>query len=148
MFKQPFKNKNLPLNGLQHIQQNLNQQRLLLLQVQSALPKDLATHCLHITASKKNVTLFTDSSVWASKLLYLRQLILKTLSDYSGAPVHTLKIKVLSKQRDINQSIPKSPSRTALKVLCEANNAELTDNLKISMNKLIKTLQKNKLSKL
>ncbi len=146
MFKQPFKNRHLPLTGLQHIQQNLNQQRQLLRHAQSVLPEDLAIHCLHITARKNQMTLFTDSSVWASKLLYQRQLILKALSKYLGAPAHTLKVKVLPKQRETNKALPKLPSKNALKVLSEANHTELTDNLSMSMNKLIKTLQKNKLS--
>jgi len=146
MFKQAFKNRHLPFTGLQHIQQNLNQQRQLLRHAQSVLPKDLASHCLHITAGKNQVTLFTDSSVWASKLLYQRQLILKALSNYLGTPAHTLKVKVLPKQRETSKALPKLPSKNALKVLSEANNTDRTDNLTVSMNKLIKTLQKNKLS--
>ena len=148
MFKQPFKNRHSPLTGLQDIQQNLSQQRQLLRQAQSVLPEDLAIHCLHIIAGKNQVTLFTDSSVWASKLLYQRQLILKALSNYLGARTHTLKVKVLPKKRETNKALPKLPSKNALKVLSEANNTDLTDNLTVSMNKLIKTLKKNKLSEL
>jgi len=146
MFKQPFKNKKSSLNGLQHIQQSLHQQRALLRLVQESMAKDLAIHCLHVTASKNTITLFTDSSVWASKLLYLRQPILKTLSNYFGERVHTLKVKVLSKHSVKTQLSPKSPSSNTLKFLAEANNSEQTDKLSTSMNKLIKTLQKNKLS--
>lgn len=146
MFKQPFKNKNLLSNGLQHIQQNLNLQRRLLKLIQSSLNDDLATHCLHISVSSNKITLFTDSSVWASKLLYQRQVILNALSDYFGERGHTLKVNVLPKQAFKNRPLPKSPSDNILKVLSEANDFGLTDNLSISMNKLIKTLKKNKLS--
>jgi len=146
MFKQPFKNKNLPLNGLQYIQQNLNQQRRLLQVVQACLTTDLAAHCVHITANKNNITLFTDSSVWASKLLYLRQTILKALFEHFGERVHTLKIKVLAKHTVKSDLLPKSPSANALRLLSEANQSKPTDSLSISMSKLIKTLKKNKLS--
>lgn len=146
MFKQPFKNKNSSLSGLQHIRQSLHQQRTLLRLVQDSMAKDLAIHCLHVTASKNTITLFTDSSVWASKLLYLRQPILKTLSNYFGERVHTLKVKVLSKHSIKDQPLPKSPSSNTLKFLAEANDSVQTDKLSTSMNKLIKTLQKNNLS--
>ena len=146
MFKQPFKNKNLPLNGLQYIQQNLNQQRRLLQVVQACLTTDLAAHCVHIIANKNNITLFTDSSVWASKLLYLRQTILKALFEHLGERVHNLKVKVVSKHMVKNKLLPKSPSVNALRLLNEANQSMPTDSLSISMSKLIKTLQKNKLT--
>ena len=64
MFKQPFKNNRSSLNGLQHIQQSLHQQKTLLRLVQRSITEDLAAHCLHVTASKNTVILFTDSSVW------------------------------------------------------------------------------------
>ncbi len=145
MFKQPFKNNQMPLNGLQQIQQQLNQQRQLLRVVQTALPDNLATHCLHITYNKNNLILFTDSSVWASKLLYMRQTILKTMSEHAGERVHALKIKVLSKSVALNRKTPKAPSNKVLNTLSAANHTEPTDKLSISMSKLIKALKKNKL---
>ncbi|ATI04010.1 MAG: hypothetical protein ACJA2Y_000877 [Cycloclasticus pugetii] len=146
MFKQPFKNNKSSLNGLQHIQQSLHQQKTLLRLVQRSITEDLAAHCLHVTASKNTVILFTDSSVWASKLLYLRQPILNALSNYFGERVRTLKVKVLSKHTAKTPLLPKSPSSHTLKCLTEANDSEQADSLTHSMNKLIKTLQKNKLS--
>ncbi|ORU92988.1 MAG: hypothetical protein A6F72_05930 [Cycloclasticus sp. symbiont of Poecilosclerida sp. N] len=146
MFKQPFKNDKAALSGLQKIQQTLVQQRVLLRTVQSALADDFARHCLHITSTKNSSILYTDSSVWASKLLYMRQTILKSLSQHFGEPVRTLKIRVLSKQIVRTQKSPKKPSSNALKSLSVANNAEASDKLSISMNKLISTLKKNNLS--
>lgn len=145
MFRQPFNNKK-PLNGLQHIQQNLNQQHHLLKLIQTALNDQLAAHCIHITANKKTLTLFTDSSIWASKLLYQRQLILDVLSENFGEPVQTLKVKVIPKQSVRQRRQPKLPSNGIIKVLKESNNTEQTDSLSASMNKLIKTLQKKKLA--
>ncbi|ORU94354.1 MAG: hypothetical protein A6F70_08435 [Cycloclasticus sp. symbiont of Bathymodiolus heckerae] len=144
MLKNPFKNNSAPLRGLQHIQQNLNQQRLLLKVVKTSLTKDLASHCLHITSSNKRTILFTDSSVWASKLLYMRQTILKALSQHFGEQAHTLKVKVLTKRILPTQPLPKSPSINIIKDLSMCN-IESTDKLNTSMRKLIQTLKKNQL---
>ncbi|MEO1888838.1 MAG: DciA family protein [Cycloclasticus sp.] len=145
MFKQAFKNNQVPLNGLQQIRKQLNQQEQLLRVIQSALPDNLATHCLHTTYSKNNVILFTDSSVWASKLLYMRQAILNALSQHVGERVHALKVNILSKHVTRHQKAPKTPSNKTISFLSEANNIESSDKLSISMNKLIKTLKKNNL---
>jgi len=146
MFKQPFKKHLLPSGGLQKIQKKLNAQRKLLDIVKSGLPVNLAAHCLHVTTDTGNATVYTDSSVWASKLLYLRKTILDTLSLNCSAPIRSLKIKVLSKQVAKTHDQPKPVSSEALKFLAQANEADTSDPLKVAMNKLISTLKKNNLS--
>jgi len=143
MFKQPFKKNLLPSGGLQQIQKNLNAQRKLLDIVKNGLPENLAAHCLHVTTKSGKVTLFTDSSVWASKLLYLRKPIMDTLSLNCSAPIRSLKIKVLSKQITKSQAKLKPATSSALKFLAQANEIDTSDPLKVAMNKLITTLQKN-----
>jgi len=144
MFKQPFKSKPLSKSGLQQVQKTLSKQGKLLGIVKSCLPKDLASHCLHVIANQGRITVFTDSSVWASKLLYLRKVILDELSSHLGTPLKALKIKVLSKQVIKAKSQPKSPSNTALNFLAQANEPDATDSLNVSMNKLITALQKKR----
>ncbi|MEW5011034.1 MAG: DciA family protein [Cycloclasticus sp.] len=144
MFKQPFKNNPLSKSGLQQVQKTLSKQGKLLGIVKSSLPKDLASHCLHVITNQGRVTVFTDSSVWASKLLYLRKVILDELSSHFGTLQKSLKVKVLSKQVIKAKSRPKSPSNTALSFLAQANDADATDPLGVSMNKLITALQKKR----
>jgi len=145
MFKHPFKNNSSLLGGFQQIQKKLNQQRQLLRLVKASLNDNVASHCLHINADSKHITLFTDSSIWASKLLYLRPAILQTLSSHFGEPIHTLKVKVLTKQLQPTLTFPKPPSDAAIKSLSAEKNPQAADKLNVSMNKLIKTLKKNKL---
>jgi len=144
MFKQPFKNSQLPTNGLQHIQKNLNVQRKLLQLVRDCLSDELATHCVHVTANIKQATIFTDSPVWASKLLYLRSPILDALSSHFSARVKSMKVKVLSKKILPPKSQPKTPSIKTVNFLTQANAIDSSDQLSIAMNKLIVALQKNK----
>jgi len=145
MFKQPFQKHLLPSSGLQQIQKNLNAQRKLLDIVKNGLPDNLAAHCIHITTNTGKATLFTDSSVWASKLLYLRKPIMDSLS-LSGSPIRSLTVKVLSQKLTKNQAQLKPVSNDALKFLAQANETDDTDSLKVAMNKLITTLKKNSLS--
>lgn len=144
MFKQPFKKSQLSSNGLQQVQKTLHTQNKLLSIVRNNLPNDLASHCLHVIANKDKATVFTDSSVWASKLLYLRKVILDELSSHFASPLKSLKVKVLSKQAIKAKTLPKSPSYSALKFLAQANEPDTTDQLSLSMNRLITALQKHK----
>ncbi|MBL4743629.1 MAG: DUF721 domain-containing protein [Cycloclasticus sp.] len=144
MFKRSSKYNNAS-NGLQRIQQNLVQQRRLLNIVQSCLSEELATHCLHVTLHKNKVTLFTNSSIWASKLTYMRPVILKTLSDQFSDTVHALKVKVLINQTATHLKKPKKLSNKALNILSNSNSSAPNDKLSTSMSKLITTLKKNKL---
>lgn len=145
MFKQPFKNKQMPLNGLQEIKQQLILQKKLLQAIQESLTANLSEHCLHATYHNKKAIIFTDSSVWASKLLFMRQRILKAFSQHVGEQVHGLRVKVLNPSNTRQQIPPKLPSSNVINHLVEANHLEPADKLSVSMNKLIKTLQKNKL---
>lgn len=144
MFKQPFKNNNLPNNGLQHIQKSLNAQRKLLQLVRDCLSDELATHCVHVTANVKQATIYTDSPVWASKLLYLRSPILDALSIHFSARVKSMKVKVLSKKILSPKTRPKTPSNQALQFLTQANATDSSDQLSVAMNKLIVALKKNR----
>jgi len=146
MFKQPFKKHQLPTDGLQQIQKNLNAQRKLLETVKSCLADNLAAHCIHVTVNVGKATLFTDSSVWASKLLYLRKSILNILSVNHPAVVNSLTIKVLSKPATKDQAKLKPVSNAALDFLAQANEVNNEDPISVAMNKLITTLKKNNLS--
>ena len=144
MFKQPFKHNLLPNDGLQHIQKKLIAQRKLLHIVKTHLPENLAPHCLHVTESQNKVTVFTDSSVWASKLLYLRQAILKNLSLNYSANVKSLKITVLSRKGIKEAAKPKPVSSAAIQFLAQANATDQEDTVSAAMNRLVTTLRKNR----
>ena len=131
---------------LHPIQQSLNHQHRLLETIIACLPSNLSGHCLHAISNKKKVVLYTDSSVWASKLLYMRTHILKSLAENSDAPIKTLKVKVLSKPASKTKSSLKQPSIKTVRLLNKANTFKQSDKLSESMNRLITALKKNKLS--
>ena len=145
MFKRLLNNK-ASLNGLQHIQQTLNNQHELLRVVKLHVTDELVDHCLHITADNNSVVLFTDSPVWASKLLYLRLPIIDALSKHVGKPVRSLTIKVLPKHQPKPTPLPKRPSSTTIQNLTSANTFRSTEKLGASLSKLIDALKKSKLS--
>jgi len=144
MFKHPIKNTSQAPEVLQQITHTLRLQKKLTQQVQSILPAELAKHCLHVTSNNKNiVTLYTDSSVWASKLLYLRRSIMTFLSQQFCDPVKNIKVKVLPQPY---KSIPKKIKKPALSVI---NNLQSTlssqehNKLNDAMYRLIETLKKS-----
>jgi len=146
MFKHPLGKNKASLSGLQNIQLNLKQQRELLVVVKNCLTDQLAKHCTHLTINKSSVTLYTDSSVWASKLLYMRAVIIDAVSNHVSDRIQTLNVKVLNFQTLQNENKPKLPSSQTLKFLDKANDRSEGDKLSASMSKLIRTLKKNKLS--
>ncbi len=142
MFKRPFKHNIARLGSLQHIQQALSAQQKLLQVVKETLDAGLAQHCLHVTVRSNKATLSTDSSIWASKLLYMRLIILAALSEHLGDEVRILTVKVRPSQTTKQLKLPNTPSRTTLNVLSSANPADSADSLSLAMNKLIKALGK------
>lgn len=146
MFKHPLGKNKASLSGLQNIQLNLKQQRELLVVVKNCLTEQLAKHCSHLIINKSRVILYTDSSVWASKLLYMRAVIIEAISNHVSDRIQTLSVKVLHLQTLQNENKPKLPSSQTLKYLNEANNNSAGDKLSASMSKLIKALKRNKLA--
>ena len=146
MFKQPFKNNHSSLQVLQQTQQNLARQRQLLQAIRTSLPDNLASHCLYAVANKNSVSIFTDSSVWASKLLYMRRTIIDAVIEQACDRPITLKVKVMTQQARARQHRPKSPSHKTLQMLSDANNLKLKDSLNESLINLFNTLKKNKLT--
>lgn len=146
MFKRPFSKNKTSLSGFRAIQTNLNRQKKLLHVAKSCLSEDLAQHCSHLTFKKNSITIYTDSSVWASKLLYMRPAIIDALSKHISDRIQTLNVKLLNNQTLHNESSPKSPSSQTIQHLAEANLIDNRDKLSTSMSKLINVLKKNKLS--
>ena len=144
MFKRLLDNK-VPLTGLQHIQQTLNYQHELLQVVKLHVADGLADHCLHIATTNNSIVLYTDSSVWASKLLYLRIPILDALSKQVAGRIQTLTIRVLPKHQSESLSLPKLPSSETIQNLASGNTIHTKEKLGASFSKLIDTLIKSKL---
>lgn len=144
MFKHPLNNPLSCLESLQRIQLNLKKQRQITKKVQSFLPPELAGHCVHVTLSTSKITLYTHSSVWASKLLYLRKQILTQASKEFNEPVQSFKVKVLSTKhtKPLHQA-PLKPSSETLKNMALSSSSLNESALKKSLLKLIGTL-KNK----
>jgi hypothetical protein len=147
MFKHPFNNSTSNKDSLQRIQFNLKKQRALTKRVQSFLPSELAEHCIHVTLSCKkkanNITLYTHSSVWASKLLYLRKQILAQASKEFNEPLQSFKVKVISKGKTtLPKPKPLKPSLSTLENMALASTSIENSALKESLLHLINTLKK------
>ncbi|MBQ0725051.1 MAG: DUF721 domain-containing protein [Cycloclasticus sp.] len=145
MLKKLFNHRLSSSDALLQIQQRLNLHDKTLKAVKTNLDDQLANHCLHIIVNKEVAILFTDSSIWASKLLYMRAPILQTLSDYTGSRIASLKVKVLTYNPTDHKKAPQTPSSKTLSALSSTNNTSSNDKLSTSMKKLIHVLKRNRL---
>jgi len=142
MFTHPLKKNTKNKDALHRIQSNLNKQKVLTNQIKSFLPSGPAEHCLHVTLSDDKITLYTDSSLWASKLLYLRQSILTQAIVNLGQPINHFKVKVLA--NDQFKTVPSKllkPSIDTLKNMSEGCLSIKDEQLKSALSRLIRTLK-------
>ena len=94
MLKHPLRNSRKS-TGMERITLTLQQNQLHLEVIQKQLPKQLAEHCLHAVFNNNKLMLFTDSPVWASKLLYSRVKIIDAIASHFRDPVQGLTIRVV-----------------------------------------------------
>ena len=142
MFTHPLKNSLHNKNILQRIHVNLDKQGVLNRRIKSFLPADLADHCLHATVSDKKLTLFTNSSMWASKLLYCRNLILSKAASEISQPITSFKVKVMASDRfKTTPAKLKKPSLKTLDDMAQATSSISDEKLKHSLKLLITTLK-------
>ena len=142
MFIHPLKKNANTKDALQRIQLNLDKQKVLTNHIKSLLPSGLADHCLHVTLSDSKITLYTDSSMWASKLLYLRKSILAQAAKKLEQPVTNFRVKVLA--NDYFKSSPSKllkPSTDTLNNMSEGCSTIKDGQLKDSLSRLIRTLK-------
>ncbi|ORU89932.1 MAG: hypothetical protein A6F71_02925 [Cycloclasticus sp. symbiont of Poecilosclerida sp. M] len=143
MFKHPINSRSNSLDGLKSIHLNLNSQRQLTKQVKEILSPQLALHCLHAIHTNDKIVLFTDSSAWASKLLFMRRTILKNLSALTKRPIKNFNVKVLPKTSIQTKHKLRHTKRASKQTIINLNqpyNLDRNDVLSIALKKLADTL--------
>lgn len=143
MFTHPLKNQRYNKDVLQRIQANLNKQKVLTKRIKSILPNGLDKHCLHVTLSDKKLTLYTDSSMWASKFLFLRKSIMSQGALEINQPIQNFKVKVMATEKFKARPVPLlKPSSTTLVNMSKGCSSIKDEQLKNSLTRLIATLKK------
>jgi len=147
MLKHPFQNSHNP-TGMELITLTLQQNQLYLEVIQQQLPKQLAEHCIHTVFKNNKITLFTDSPVWASKLLYSRVKIIGAISEHFRDPVQGLTIRVVDNSIFAHKKIPKKSFNGTSRRLSSSDNPKNIDVLDDAINKLTNVIQnQNKLNR-
>lgn len=142
MFTHPLKNQRYNKDALQRIQLNLNKQKVLTQRIKSILPNGLDKHCLHVTLSDKKLTLYTDSSMWASKFLYLRKTIMSQGAQQINQPIQSFKVKVMATEKFTAPPVPLlKPSSGTLQNMSKGCSSIKDEKLKDSLTRLIATLK-------
>jgi len=147
MLKHPFQNSHNP-TGMELITLTLQKNQQYLEVIQQQLPKQLAEHCLHAVCKNNKITLFTDSPVWASKLLYSRVKIIGAISAHFRDPVQGLTIRVVDNSIFVHKKKPKKPFNDNSHHLNSSDNPNNNDMLDAAINKLTDVIQnQNKLNR-
>lgn len=120
-----MKPKNRKINSIIHGSQHLNnllqtcrQQQEILYTVKKILDQQSASHCISAHYSGQCLKIFTDSSVWASRLRFQIKSLIKKLTE-AGIETHKIDVRVIPKSQPDK---PLRKKRTALKV--SSNTAE------------------------
>lgn len=87
--------------------------------VRSQLPQPLDEHCVSAILHQQNLTLLTDSPVWASRLRYLSRNLQQRLRQ-TGVKILSIKVKICIIERSFMS--PKKPREATL---LSPDNAEL-----------------------
>jgi len=92
------------------------QQQQILETIKKLIDPKLAPHCIAAHYSKQCLKLFTDSSVWASRLRFQSKSLVRQLQA-NQLPTHKIDVRVIPKSQ-INHAVMKK--RTARKVSAQA----------------------------
>lgn len=96
---------------------SIQEQGRLLSLVRSLLPAPLCDHCLFVRSGSRGLVIYTDSSVWASRLRYLSNDLCLKLRE-RGHPFGKINVRILPAERPRQR-----PARIANSL--SAANAEL-----------------------
>lgn len=141
MFKHPFNKHVSATNGLNKITLTLKKNKLYLQAIQQQLPSLLAEHCIHVVLNKNKLIVYTDSPVWASKLLYNRVQIIGAITNNFREPVQGLTIRVVDNTINTDKRRPIKPSLHTINNLNLSSSCSHNDALSSALTKLKKILR-------
>ncbi|PCH85240.1 MAG: hypothetical protein COB89_02900 [Piscirickettsiaceae bacterium] len=141
MFKRPFNEHSSNTNGLKQITLTLKKNQLYLQAIQQELPKQLANHCIHVVFHNAKLIVYTDSPVWASKLLYSRVQIIDAITNNFREPVQGLTVRVVDNTMNTDKRRPITPSLHTINNLNLSNSSDNNDTLGSALTKLKKVLR-------
>ncbi len=103
------------IRNSQHLNQLLQvsrQQEQILKTIKQLLDPQLAAHCISAHYSRQCLKLFTDSSVWASRLRFQSKSLGRQLAA-NHLPTHKIDVRVIPKSEIHHKTVKK---RSALKI--------------------------------
>lgn len=126
---------------LKNLIQLSQQQQKILNIIKQLLPKSLAAHCISAQHIDQSVKVFTDSSVWASKLRFQSKNLCKELSA-QGIATDKIDVRV-SPQSETHSNTSKSRSsrllsNQAAETILQTADSISDANLKLALQRLAK----------
>lgn len=111
--------------------------------IKAMLPDYLAQRALFCVVSDKQLSLYTDSSVWASQLRFYHKNILTELNKAKNIGFESLKIKILLKTNrpDTIQNC-NIPTKKTINLILSYAKCQKNSQLKEALSKLGKTLHR------
>jgi hypothetical protein len=109
----------------------------LLAKIRKALPEPLGAHCLYCVLSLRQLILYTDSAVWATRMRFYQAEILEAVK--CRIPLK-IRVKIPHKEQ-VFKLTPKLPTPAVLDRLEREIQAIADPELKASFARLIRTLR-------
>lgn len=134
---------------LKSLLQKTQEHRSILAKVKSLLPDALSENIIDCAIKNNNLLIFTESSVWASQLRFYSPVILNFLNKQTAMNFQRIQIKILPPQQaSANSQITHHiPSMESVKYLKRHGNTLADSELKRSLQRLARSLEKRVLSR-
>ncbi|MBZ4202420.1 MAG: DUF721 domain-containing protein [Methylovulum sp.] len=120
----------------------------LMRKVKNVLPTQLASHVLHCLVKNRGLIVYTDAAIWASQLRFYSEVLAQTIKEESGAPVETVKIRLLTVTTGVSRDIktsPRIPTKSTILAMQNSCDALLPSEFKTALVKLTATLARAKI---
>lgn len=133
-----------PNRAIAFLYARVEQQKKMLLQIKTALPKTLAEHTLHCVANDKKLSLYTDSAVWATQLRFYKTVIIEAIAPITPN-IEILQIKIdaaLATRRHPPRQTAKVPTPAIIAAIRHDAKQNPNDPLNQALMKLSSTLAK------
>ena len=135
--------KSRHLKGLLQISR---QQQQILDTIKQLLDKKLAVHCISAHYSRQCLKLYTDSSVWASRLRFQSKSLAKQLAAHD-LPAHKIDVRVIPKAEERTVARKKRSahkiSADAAETIIQTADSVNDENLEAALKKLAKSVTKS-----
>jgi len=123
----------------------IEQQKRVLLRIQTVLPDALAKQARHCLIKDKKLLIYTDSAAWASQLRFYNGAILAAIAPLTRTSIEIMQVRIIAERTGlILRSVRKAniPSGEKIAIIRNDSLSIRDDKLKLALLRLSATLER------